>query len=90
MNDVNSSIAHEIGHVFVRYGHPDLENGIAPLVGTDRTLRLMCSGPNRSLENGRLLVKTEWDEAEKWLIKVPDKRIRLERSLGTNEPTGNY
>jgi hypothetical protein len=33
-------------------------------------LRLMCSGPN-SDGSSRLLVKGEWDEAEKWLKARP-------------------
>lgn len=67
-DDVLSTIAHEIGHMLVGYGHPDVQGGPAPLSGTDRTKRLLCSGPNRSLANGKLLVKKEWDGAEEWLI----------------------
>ena len=63
-----ATIGHEIGHVLTGYGHPDKNNvGVAPLVGTDRTVRLMCSHANRSLKDGKLLVKTEWEAAEGWL-----------------------
>lgn len=66
------TIAHEIGHVFVGDGHPDqsAQPGLAPLPGTQHTCRLMCSGPN-SDGSSRLLVKGEWDEAEKWLKARP-------------------
>lgn len=37
----------------------------APLVGTDHTKRLMYGGKLNA--NSRLIVKKEWDEAEKWL-----------------------
>lgn len=66
--DVISTIGHEIGHVLMGYGHPDDEDapGPAPLVGTDRTVRLMCGHSTRSLEDGRLLVKSEWEAVEDW------------------------
>jgi hypothetical protein len=35
--------------------------------------------------SGSLLVKSEWDEAEKWLRAVPDKRI-----FDSTGNTGNY
>lgn len=64
------TIAHEVGHIFVDYGHPDqvASPGHAELPGTARNipLRLMCSGTNSGTQS-RLLVKGEWDEAEKWL-----------------------
>ncbi len=62
------TIAHEIGHVLVGVGHPDKNTfqGQAPLPGTQHTRRLMVSGPN-SNSSSHLLVKGEWDEAEKWL-----------------------
>jgi hypothetical protein len=63
--DVTHTIAHEIGHLLVGLGHPDLESGVAPLLGTDRTKRLMCSGGN-SNNNSIQLVKKEWDKAEEW------------------------
>lgn len=64
------TIAHEIGHFIVGPGHPDEpeenQQGVAPLNGTDHSLRLMVSGREESRQ-GRLgiqLVKAEWDEAE--------------------------
>jgi hypothetical protein len=55
------TIAHEIGHlVLLGGGHPDDEEGDAPLKGTDRTKRLMCSGPRCSITQSKLLVKVEW------------------------------
>lgn len=43
-------IAHEIGYVFVDYGHPNRRNqsdlSHAPLRGTRHTDRLICSGNN--------------------------------------------
>jgi hypothetical protein len=85
------TIAHEIGHiVLLGGGHPDEEQGDAPLKGTDRTKRLMCSGPRWSITQSRSLVKTEWDKADEWLSAAPDVRIRIERSLPANAPTGNY
>jgi hypothetical protein len=69
------TIAHEIGHVLVGKGHPDSQSkpdqGPAPLPGTQHICRLMCSGPNAN-GSSRLLVKREWDEAEKWLKKQED------------------
>ncbi len=73
VKNVLSTIGHEIGHVLVGYGHPDDGEapGPAPLVGTDQTVRLMCRHQNRSLEDGRLLVKSEWEAAEEWLsVKI--------------------
>lgn len=68
------TIAHEIGHCLLDnggIGHPDELQGPAHLPGTDVTKRLMCSGNNRRAD-GTLLVKKEWDEAEKWLKKNLD------------------
>lgn len=78
------TIAHEIGHVFVGDGHPDKNNGPAPLPGTRHICRLMCSGPS-SDGSSRLLVKGEWDEAEKWLKAIPDKRV-----FDSTGSTGSY
>lgn len=68
---VMHTIAHEIGHVFVGYGHPDqrIQQGPAPLPGTRHSDRLMCSGRNITSKS-RILVKGEWDEAEKWLDRT--------------------
>ncbi len=66
------TIAHEIGHIVVGGGHPNEGNeGPAPLVGTDRTKRLMCRG-SESDQNSLLLVKKEWDKAEEWLKNRPN------------------
>lgn len=71
LDDVIHTIAHEVGHLIVGGGHPDEEGGDAPLSGTDRTKRLMCSGPNWN-GNSLLLVKQEWDKAEMWLSARPN------------------
>lgn len=60
------TMIHELGHRTIGEGHPDQGGGFAPLVGTDRRWRLMASGDVR-IPGARLLVKREWDEAEKWL-----------------------
>lgn len=83
------TIAHEIGHMIVGGGHPDEGQGPAPLVGTDRTKRLMCSGYNWQI-GASLLVKSEWDAAEERLKAVADKRYREENGIGENVPIGNY
>ena len=99
---MKDTVAHEIGHVIIGAGHPDdirskpdgqvnwEFSGVAPLLGVDPTNRLMCGGLKRRDENATLLVKKEWDEAEKWLQENSDNRIRRERNLGRTEPTGNY
>ena len=80
--DVMQTIAHEIGHVLVGYGHPDLGGGAAPLHGTDHRERLMHSGEGLGgamvggvyMRNRRehRLVKAEWDAADEWLkVNVP-------------------
>jgi hypothetical protein len=63
---INENIAHEIGHILIGEGHPDQNDGYAPLEGTDRSKRLMNSGNSR-VPGAKLLVKTEWDRAEIWL-----------------------
>jgi len=68
-NDVCKTIAHEIGHVMIGPGHPDLNNGPAPFPGTDHSVRLMVSTPQK--KESMLLVKAEWDAAESWLKKRP-------------------
>lgn len=65
-------LAHELGHVLVGYGHPDEGGGPAPLPGTNPVRRLMCSGSGAHRYPDILLVKGEWDEAEKWLVKIVD------------------
>jgi hypothetical protein len=74
--EVLETIGHEIGHIFFGDGHPDamdlLDRGVAPLVGTDHTKRLMYGGKLNA--NSRLIVKKEWDEAEIWLKDNPDRR----------------
>jgi hypothetical protein len=64
---IKNTIAHEVGHIFVGYGHPDKETGPAPLPGTDHNCRLMRSGPGSDPSKKRLLTKQEWDAAENWL-----------------------
>ena len=67
------TMAHEIGHVFTDYGHPNslTDKGPAPLPGTETHshFRLMSLGPNSS-SLSRLLVKGEWDKAEEWLNEI--------------------
>jgi hypothetical protein len=75
-------IAHEIGHVIIGNGHPDdlTDNGThageAPLKGTNVLERLMFSDETVKKNAGKLdrnlLVKKEWDEAEKWLSARPN------------------
>jgi hypothetical protein len=71
------TVGHEIGHIFVGYGHPNTpcERGDAPLPGVDARLgylRLMSAG-SLSRAHSRLLVKKEWDLAEAWLNANVDK-----------------
>lgn len=68
-----TTLAHEIGHVFVGAGHPNIgrEPGIAPLAnGLAVESRLMNNAflmnPAKALTR-RVLIKAEWDEAEGWL-----------------------
>jgi hypothetical protein len=63
---VLNTIAHEIGHLIIKDGHPDEDAGAAPLPGTDHARRLMASGTKRA-HDGDLMVKGEWDAAEVWL-----------------------
>ncbi len=74
---LGDTMAHEIGHVMLKKGHPDLydkldpinSGGPAPLpsLGLPKQKeRLMCSGNHRDAGSFRL-VKTEWDKAEIWL-----------------------
>jgi len=66
---VLETIAHEIGHVLVGYGHPDSGAfpGKAGIEGSDHGRRLMRSGGRDKSRMGTLLVKKEWDLAEEWL-----------------------
>ena len=65
------TIAHEIGHVVIDSGHPDLGDGPAPLMGTPQVVRLLFSDLAAKIQAGaldeNLLVKREWDAAEVWL-----------------------
>ena len=80
--DSLSTISHEIGHLLVGPGHPNEyiandedSGGKAPLQSlalTDHQKRLMCSGNQAKIYYSRLLVKSEWDEAEDWLKAVVD------------------
>lgn len=73
--DFLDTIAHEIGHVLLGEGHPDLGDNLSPLPGTKHVERLMCSGHKRKKDgSSRLIVKREWDSAENWLI---DEELRL-------------
>ncbi|MES2474923.1 MAG: hypothetical protein V4640_04015 [Verrucomicrobiota bacterium] len=78
--EVSQTIAHEIGHILAGNGHPDKDDGPAPLKGTDRKQRLLHSGDGLNREfgdsyirtaRGHRLVKKEWDAAELWLSQRP-------------------
>jgi hypothetical protein len=81
-DEVLQTVAHEIGHVLVDYGHPDDGGGHAPLPRTDHRERLMHSGSGLGgpiiigirlqQARGHRLVKQEWDEAEQWLKTRPN------------------
>lgn len=60
------TIAHEIGHIFDLEGHPDQNQGPAPLFGTNQSIRLMHSD-NYIDPGAKILVKKEWDVIETWL-----------------------
>jgi len=68
--DVLDTLGHEVGHVLVGYGHPSEdpgeEKGLVPLPGTKHSLRLMCKG-KVSTTSSKILVKGEWDEADRWI-----------------------
>ncbi len=64
--NVLHTIAHEIGHIFIGYGHPNEGAGPAPLPGSDHAQRLMFT---KQIGNQfpRRFVKGEWDAADLWL-----------------------
>jgi hypothetical protein len=72
---VMHTIAHEMGHIIVGTGHPDVKTGPgpAPLLGTNHLERLMVSGggKDRATKINCRLVKGEWDAAEEWLKNRP-------------------
>ena len=72
---VMHTIAHEMGHIIVKAGHPDQGAGAAPLPGTNHLERLMCAGggPDRGRKFGTRLVKGEWDASEELLNSLPDR-----------------
>jgi hypothetical protein len=73
--DFLDTIGHEIGHLLVGEGHPDLGDNRSPLPGTNHGERLMRSGTKEKSGNSLgLLVKREWDSAEDWLT---DEEFRL-------------
>ncbi len=55
--------AHEIGHIFRLEGHPDQNQGPAPLPGTNQSMRLMHS-VDYIQPGAKILVKKEWDVIE--------------------------
>lgn len=65
------TIAHEIGHIIIGEGHPTKDGkafqGVAPLPDSNHSERLMRHGHDNPKSNAHLLVKAEWDKAEKWL-----------------------
>lgn len=74
------TIAHEVGHLIVGPGHPDepeeTNRGLAALIGTDHSHRLMVSGKQESRRDklGLQLVKTEWDAAIINITQIGDDR----------------
>ena len=79
-DEVSYTCAHEIGHLMVGSGHPDKylppgnTGGIAPLQSlplTKRMTRLMAAD---GTTESKLLVKSEWDAAEQWLIENVDSQ----------------
>jgi hypothetical protein len=78
-----------MGHLIIGFGHPDEGTGEAPLPGLPASAypdRLMTGGNKvKRPVHGKLIVKGEWDSAEKWLIEFPDRRIYKETMN-----TGNY
>jgi hypothetical protein len=66
------TIAHEIGHVLVGNGHPNDGTNQFTLPGTAHHKRLMRSGELNRPDPGHLLVKHEWDAAERWLTQEED------------------
>jgi hypothetical protein len=68
----NHTIAHEVGHILTDYGHPDDWHGTTRVLGSDFRKRLMASGNVRGVQ-GTLLVKSEWDQAERWMKVEIDK-----------------
>jgi hypothetical protein len=64
--EVWETTAHEIGHIFDLEGHPDQNQGPAPLPGTAQIQRLMHSD-NSAQPGGKILVKKEWDVIDGWL-----------------------
>jgi hypothetical protein len=71
VNGVMNTIAHEIGHIMTKDGHPDQGEGPAVLLGTDRPQRMLSRGPKRK-DDAFLLVKGEWNRIEIWLKKQED------------------
>jgi hypothetical protein len=69
VDGVLNTVSHEIGHI-MGLNHPDEWDTPASLEGSDRTRRLMASGPLRALD-GDFLVKAEWDVIEAWLKARP-------------------
>lgn len=65
-------LAHEVGHIMIGPGHPNINSGgAAPLPGTKHSDRLMWvpfPGQTTADARRRLLVKGEWDRIEEWLL----------------------
>jgi hypothetical protein len=73
-SEIFDTIAHEIGHILIGEGHPDQNEGVAPLPGTTHIKRLMCSGSLRKKDGSSCrIVKAEWDAAENWLQQQVDE-----------------
>ncbi|MCB1133955.1 MAG: hypothetical protein KDN05_22745, partial [Verrucomicrobiae bacterium] len=69
------TVAHEIGHVLVGYGHPDDGTCDVLLPKTDDSRRLMSSGRGYGgIVRDILLVKGEWDKAEDRLSYMIDEQ----------------
>ncbi len=73
-DSVGRIIAHEMGHIFMGGGHPDVstQNHFARLTGIPQEERLMKQAEGDHSECQ--LIKKEWDKIEEWLVtEIDDK-----------------
>ncbi|MBK1832480.1 hypothetical protein [Roseibacillus ishigakijimensis] len=77
LDDVLSTLAHEIGHHLVGDDHPDEGRGVAPLQGSDLSHRLMLNGasPLRRNPTGTQLVKAEWDKFDSRIQDIVGEKL---------------
>jgi hypothetical protein len=71
------TFAHEIGHILIGAGHPDVDNSPGPacLPLSNKSVRLMYSGSLSSdpVSIRRWIVKSEWDVADAKLARLLDE-----------------